>query len=274
MPFGRTLCERCVGPDPTGPGPTPSASASVSAAVSAAPSASGAPEAPDTPDDYFLPAGTLAPVRVTVAPSPKRRRWPLVTTLVVVVALVGGAVVVLGGRDDAPDSAAADPEAEVIAPPGAGGSVSIGDALRLGSAVALEQFGITVQMAFADSGDFSTLGDAQQLQAFMPEYTFVDGQTASAGSKELSVQTTAESVVAAVEGGPGVCEYLRADVATMLEGGGPARLSLRTDAPCTAAGAPADGWTNDPYALDGASVPGGLASDPYSLDEPVGPLFP
>lgn len=216
-----TVCEHCAVPAPTGAGHAATTTANAMA------------------DDYFVPSGALTPVRVTTAPAPKRRWWPLVAMLGVVGAVAATIAFVAGARDDEPASAAEDGDAQVLAPVGAG-EVGLGDIFRVGAVATLQNVGMSVQATAAEMGDLSTV-TVEQLQSWHPELTVVGGGEASGDSDDVSVQVAPDHVVLAVRGGPGGCEYLRVlAVAGTLS---VENLSLRTDAACTAAGAPADGWS-------------------------------
>lgn len=229
-----TVCERCAVAGPTGAG---------HAATTAA---------TDVADDYFVPAGALTPVRVTTAPAPKRTWWPLAAALGILGAFAATIAFVAGASDDRPASAAEDGNAEVLAPVGAG-DVRLGDIFRVGAVATLQKVRMSVQATAAEMGDLSAV-TVEQLQAWHPELTVVAGGEASGDSEDVSVQVGPDQVVLAVRGGPGGCEYLR----VLATAGMPSveNLSLRTDAPCTAAGAPVDGWSVDGPAAGGMVAPG------------------
>ena len=188
-----------------------------------------------------------------------------VAVSVVGLGLVGATALVTRGGSH-PDGAVAgspgepgtDPDAEVLPALGSDGATpGVGAAVRVMAESNLHAAVVPVETSLAETGDFGAVTPAL-LAEQLPSVAILGASEASGKASQISMSVTARSVVLSARAGPEDCAYLRDDLAT---GAGVEMVTVRTGLPCSAANAPASGWTGGFGGGMGAMDPG-TAGDP------------
>jgi hypothetical protein len=130
------------------------------------------------------------------------------------------------------------------------------DAIRVQAEANIQLVVSTMSMQYAQSGTVATI-TPRELAQFEPSMTFVNGETPSGDPRVVSVATDATAVTAAIAAEGGICAFARFDQDAQVS-----TVTTVSDNACTAASAPAHGWS----ATSGGGGGGlGFGVDPEQL---------
>lgn len=187
--------------------------------------------APRGPND-LLPLPD--PYRPRLPDPPPRKdlseyKKPAFVTFVVLVVLAW--VYVLWPRGGTPE----EPTTEVLTE--AVGGSRAADAFRVQAEANLRSAITTVQGAYAEQGDLRTITPTA-LGRYDPSLQYVGGEQPSTSASIVSTSVAGDTVTLAVAGQSGICAFGR-----VTTGGAVSTVTVRSEEPCRALGAPATGWS-------------------------------
>lgn len=197
---------------------------SIDAIAPAAPAPRGPNDLLPLPDPY-RPRRPDPPPRKDLSEYKK----PAFVTFVVLVVLAWGYV--LWPRGGTPE----EPTTEVLTE--AVGGSGAADAFRVQAEANLASAITTVQGAYAEQGDLRTITPTA-LGRYDPSLQYVGGEQPSTSPTVVSTSVVGDTVTLAVAGQSGICAFGR--VAT---GGAVSTVTVRSEEPCRALGAPGSGWS-------------------------------